>query len=99
MLTSDNEGAPVGLIEAQAVISTDSGSVGAGVRDGETGYVVSAEGESAFAERILELLRDPESARQLGEAGSLHLTGRFTLERRVTDLGGLSRELLATEAG
>ena len=41
MLTSDNEGTPVSLIEAQAaavpVIATDVGGVRSVVRDGETG--------------------------------------------------------------
>ena len=51
MLTSDNEGTPVSLIEAQAaavpVVATDVGGVRSVVRDGEGGLLASADDDAA----------------------------------------------------
>ena len=64
MLTSDNEGTPVSLIEAQAatvpVVSTDVGGVRAVVRDGDTGFVRAAEDEQGLSRAVIQLLREPE---------------------------------------
>jgi glycosyltransferase involved in cell wall biosynthesis len=102
VLTSDNEGTPVSLIEAQAcgrpVVSTDVGGVRAVVRDGETGYVVAPDAEPAFTQRVQELLDAPDTARRFGARGREHVSANFTLERLVGDLDSLYRELLVEAA-
>ena len=71
-LTSDNEGTPVSLIEAQAaglpVISTAVGGVSSVVLDGRTGYVVPRDDERALAERVKTVIQDRDLAAALAVA-------------------------------
>lgn len=98
VLTSDNEGTPVSLIEAHAaalpVVSTDVGGVRAVVQDGVSGFVVPPDDVLRFADAALELTSDPAKARCFGRAGRDHVTKLFTLDRLVADLDVLYRDLL-----
>jgi len=99
VLTSDNEGTPVSLIEAQAaavpVVSTRVGGAASVVRDGETGRLVEVEDERAFAEAVLDLLAEPPAADVMGAAGQEHVLRTFSLDRLVDDVDGLYGRLLA----
>jgi glycosyltransferase involved in cell wall biosynthesis len=98
VLTSDNEGTPVSLIEAQAagvpVVSTAVGGASTTVLDGITGYLAPADREDELAEAIRGVLSDP-AAREVGARGQAHVTGTFSLERLVDDLDSLYRGALA----
>src|SRR3954454_2228784 len=98
-LTSDNEGTPVSLIEAQAagvpVVGTNVGGVADAVADGRTGVLVPVDDEGAFAEAVRGVLLDREHAARLGAAGPDHVRARFSIDRLVRDLDGLYRRLLA----
>jgi glycosyltransferase involved in cell wall biosynthesis len=63
ILTSDSEGLPGVLIEAQmagcAIVTVPVGGVRELVDDGETGVVTSAIDPEEIAARVVELLRDP----------------------------------------
>jgi glycosyltransferase involved in cell wall biosynthesis len=100
VLTSDNEGTPVSLIEAQAaavpVVSTDVGGVRSVVTDGITGLLAGREDIAALAERLDHLLRDPVLRGRMGAAGRDHATSRFTLTRLADDHARLYNELLAS---
>lgn len=103
VLTSDNEGTPVSLIEAQAaatpVVSTDVGGVRAVVRPGLSGFVVASTDHRGFAAAISTLAADEHQARRFGQAGREHVTATFTLDRLVADLDHLYRELLERDTG
>jgi glycosyltransferase involved in cell wall biosynthesis len=102
VLTSDNEGTPVSLIEAQAaglsVVSTDVGGVRTVVGDGVSGFVVPPDEDRRFADAVRSLLSDRERARAFGAAGTAHVTSTFTLERLMADLDNVYRGLLRTAA-
>jgi glycosyltransferase involved in cell wall biosynthesis len=51
------------------------------VQGGETGLLVPPEDDRAMAEAMLELLRDRERGRKMGEAGRASATLRFSLEK------------------
>ncbi len=99
MLTSDNEGTPVSLIEAQAaavpVVATDVGGMRSVVRDGESGFVAAPEAVDELAARLRQLVEEPELRRQMGELGRAHATARFTLTRLASDHAELYGELSA----
>jgi glycosyltransferase involved in cell wall biosynthesis len=99
VLTSDNEGTPVSLIEAQAAaratVATDVGGVRSVVLDGVTGAVVAADAEEVFADAIIALLEDPDRRRLLGRRGREHVAANFGRQRLVDDLDALYRVLLA----
>ncbi|TML07492.1 MAG: glycosyltransferase family 4 protein [Actinobacteria bacterium] len=95
-LTSDNEGTPVSLIEAQAartpVVSTNVGGVRSVVVDGETGFL--ADEPADLAVHIRTLLDDPGRAATMAARGREHVLGTFGIERLVDDLDRLYRRLL-----
>lgn len=99
MLTSDNEGTPVSLIEAQAaavpVIATDVGGVRTVVRDGESGFVCAADDSEALVEALAQLIEDPELRARMAAAGRGHVCRLFTLDRLAADHAALYDELLA----
>lgn len=100
MLTSDNEGTPVSLIEAQAaaipVVATDVGGVRSAVRDGESGRLAPPDGIDRLAAAVTELIDDPSLRERMGAAGRAHVTSLYTLERLTADHAALYGELLAS---
>ena len=80
VVTSDNEGMPVTLIEAsmagRTCVTTDVGSAGEVVLDGRTGRVVPREA-SAVAQAVMELIDDPERRGSLAAAARDHALERF----------------------
>jgi glycosyltransferase involved in cell wall biosynthesis len=103
VLTSDNEGTPVSLIEAQAagipVVSTDVGGARTVVEDGVNGRVLDPEDESGMADAIAEILEDPDLARRFADAGRTSSLSRFTLARLVDDIDALYTRLLTQTGG
>ncbi len=100
-LTSDNEGTPVSLIEAQAankpIVSTSVGGITDVVVPGETA-LLSAPGDIAAFSRNLEKLVSNDSLRtQLGRGGFYHVRQKFHYNRLVKETEGLYRALLANE--
>jgi glycosyltransferase involved in cell wall biosynthesis len=98
VLTSDNEGTPVFLIEAAAggkpAVATAVGGV-SDVVTSETGRLVPPEDESALARAIESLAHDPELRASLGRRARDHVRERFAHERLLRDIDGLYRRLLA----
>jgi glycosyltransferase involved in cell wall biosynthesis len=71
ILTSDSEGLPGVLIEAQMagcpVVTVPVGGVRDLVDEGETGIVTDGLDPEELAQRVVELLRDPQLRFRLGE--------------------------------
>ena len=101
VLTSDNEGTPVCLIEAQAasvpVVTTEVGGVRTVVRDGETGLITRLDPEE-LARGVRSLLTDADRRERMGASGRAHVTENFSVDRLVRDIDGLYADLL-DEAG
>jgi glycosyltransferase involved in cell wall biosynthesis len=99
VLSSNNEGTPVSLIEASAAgvpaAATAVGGVPDVVADGETGLLVNREDERALAEAIARLAREPELRTRLGASARRHVLERFSSDRLVRDIEALYDELLA----
>jgi glycosyltransferase involved in cell wall biosynthesis len=99
VLTSDNEGTPVSLIEAQAsglpVVTTDVGGARAVVADGVSGRVLQRDDQAGMAGAIAEILDDPTLAAGFAAAGRESALSRFGLARLVADLDAFYTRLLA----
>ena len=99
VLPSAWEAFPIGPLEAMAcglpVVATDVGGTGEAVVDGETGYLVPPGRPDALAERLVELLRDAERRREMGEAGRRRHEESFTVERTVRETAALYDRQLA----
>ncbi len=98
LLTSDNEGTPVALIEAAAAarpaVATAVGGVADIVVPG-AGLLAPAGDAAALAARIAELAADAELRRRMGERARQHVAGRYAVERMLADVDALYTELLA----
>jgi len=97
VLTSDNEGTPVSLIEASMegvpCVTTDVGSVRDVVVHGVTGLVVATE-PGAVADALSTLLSNEEMRRRFGEAAAAHATQSFSVAKLVQNHRDLYLRLL-----
>ena len=88
ILTSDNEGIPLTLIQAaQAglpIVATDVGSISDIVKNNETGFLTSLSG-GAMASALSALATDDELRIRLGNAGKARAIEFFSLERMLRD--------------
>jgi glycosyltransferase involved in cell wall biosynthesis len=98
-LTSDNEGTPVSLIEAQAcnlpVISTDVGGVRDIVKDGETGFIVPKKNAEALAEKLTLLINSKEIREKMSQNGWKFVEEQFHYTTLVGNMENYYRTLLA----
>ncbi|WP_166819813.1 glycosyltransferase family 4 protein [Thalassoroseus pseudoceratinae] len=97
-LPSLKQGLGTIMLEAMAlgkpVIATGVGGVYSVVRDEETGLVVPPSDSARLAERILELLNDPQEARRLGSAGQDLVHDEFSVEKMVRETVAVYRRIL-----
>lgn len=98
VLTSDNEGMPVSLIEAQAagipVVSTRIGGAATVVGDAP-GALVAADDVAGLARSVGALLRDLPAARASARAARERVVADFSLEALVRSLDELYRREMA----
>lgn len=97
LLTSDNEGTPVALIEAGAAgrpaVSTRVGGVADIVIEG-AGLMAEPGDEVAIAEHMSRLAGDPALRRQMGSRAREHVRERFSGNRLLADIDTLYSQLL-----
>ncbi len=102
VLSSDNEGTPVALIEAAAAgtpaVATRVGGV-ADVVTPDTGRLVPAGDSAAMAAAIAELAADAGLRARLGAAAREHVTARFSAERLLADIDALYQKELEVHRG
>jgi len=95
------EGLPYVLVEAAAlgkpIVAADIDGVREVIRNGATGILVPPRDPGALAAAIILLLRDPEFARQLGEAARTEIPPRFSVERMISETESLYLEVLSSK--
>ena len=101
VLTSDNEGTPLSLIQAGMaglpVVTTNVGSVPEVVLDGVTG-IVTALGVREIADALEKLVLDKDLRHRLGHKAQEFTLANFGVERLVHDHEELYKKLLASQA-
>jgi glycosyltransferase involved in cell wall biosynthesis len=80
------------------VIATKVGGVFHAVHDRETGLLVPPSNSEALAERIVELLDNPDLARSIGHAAHELVDHEFGVERMIDETAALYREALDVHA-
>jgi hypothetical protein len=102
VLTSENEGMPVCLMEAGACglpsVATAVGGIPELVVHGETGLLSPPDDAPAFADALHELLQNPERAAPMGRAARERVKAKFSLGKQVDDLLAVWTEVLAGSA-
>lgn len=71
---------------AKPVIGTCFGGTPEIVLDKQTGYIVNPNEMQVMAEKIIDLLKNPQKAKEFGEAGYSRVKERFSLERQVSEI-------------
>jgi phosphatidylinositol alpha-1,6-mannosyltransferase len=92
------EGFGISFVEASAsglpIVAGNSGGVPDAVRDGETGFLVEPEDPAAVAERVTELLANPNLARTIGQAGRRAVETYYNWDRVMKDLRAIEAEVI-----
>jgi glycosyltransferase involved in cell wall biosynthesis len=101
LLTSDNEGTPLSLIQAAMsglpVVASDVGSVSDVVVAGQTGWLAPAD-DFALATATAEMLADPAEARRRGLAAKERADRLYGVQRLADDHARIYREIAATRS-
>ena len=101
VLTSDNEGTPLSLIQAGMaglpVVTTNVGSVHEVVLDGSTGIVTGLDVQE-IAKALEKLVNDKVLRSKLGAAAQKFTMSNFGVERLVHDHEELYKKLLSSRA-
>lgn len=99
VLSSTAEGFSNSILEymaaARPVVVTDVGGAREAVVEGETGHLVPSGDDESMAARIIELLRDPPRAREMGERGRRRVAENFSCEAQLRRTEELYGRLLA----
>lgn len=97
-LSSDNEGTPVSLIEAQAsgvpVISTDVGGVKDILDEGNTGFVVPKKDPYAFGKKLQLLIENKEIRSKMSQNGWNFVRDKFHYTTLVKNMENYYAELI-----
>lgn len=97
VLSSDNEGTPVSLIEAAAAGTPSAATSVGGVPDvvtAETGQLAGAGDHEGLARGIAALAGDSELRLRMGRLARAHVSARYGVARLIADVEALYRELL-----
>ncbi|MFN3648014.1 MAG: glycosyltransferase [Armatimonadota bacterium] len=99
LLTSDYEGTPNVLLEAQAaglpVVATRVGGVPEVIADGETGFMAERDDLDGLVARTLTLVRDRETRTRMGRAARQHVLRHFSVSSLPGSLAQLYSRRLA----
>ena len=97
ILTSDNEGTPLSLIQAGMVglpvVATNVGSTNEIVVDGETGFLTDLS-VSRLADAVVKMATNNDLRAKMGAAGKEYTMARYGVERLVKDHQDLYLRLL-----
>jgi glycosyltransferase involved in cell wall biosynthesis len=99
-LTSNNEGTPVSLIEAQAggkaIVSTNVGGIKDIVLEGKTALLTEPEDVQSFSKNMMELIEDEELRKSMNQLGPEFANENFGFERLIKDMRQLYERFLHT---
>lgn len=102
VLTSQNEGTPVSLIEAQAggvpVISTKVGGIHHVVMENQTGFLVEKGDLHTLVSHLKTLVESPALRREMGDKGRQYVEKQFHYTRLINDMRNLYHQLLAAKS-
>ena len=101
LLSSDNEGTPVSLIEAGAAsrpaVATHVGGVPDVVVPG-AGVLVAPQDDVAMADALIRLAADPVLRAEMGARAHEHVMARFTIEQLLHAVERLYEELIGARS-
>ncbi len=101
-LSSTAEGFSNSILEymaaARPVVATDVGGAREAIVEGETGFIVSSGDDETMAARMIDLLRDPQTAREMGERGKRRVKQCFSTQSHLANTLELYAQLLKSKS-
>ena len=91
---------PFGMVVLEAmarrkpIVGSREGGVPEMIVEGDTGYTFPPGDSDELARRLIELLGEPDRARQMGERGYLRLVQHFSVHSYIRDIEGLYERIL-----
>ncbi|MDQ3087681.1 MAG: glycosyltransferase [Acidobacteriota bacterium] len=102
VLSSKSEGFSNSILEymsaAKPVVATDVGGASEAIVNNQTGFLVESDDDETMANRLIELLQNPELARQFGSRGHKRVEKNFSLAAQLTKTLELYEKLLSQKA-
>jgi len=97
-LPSYREGLPKALLEAASaglpIVTTDTPGCREVVDDGVNGFLVPPQNTTLLAERLIELIENPDLRSQFGKAGREKVLNEFSVDKVVEETMSIYRSLL-----
>jgi glycosyltransferase involved in cell wall biosynthesis len=81
------------------VVATNVGSIGETVKQGITGLLVQPGNAAAFAQQVVQLLREPLRCQAMGAEARRHVVRSWSLDAMVHGYENLLEELFARKNG
>lgn len=84
LFPSKIEGFGLVILEAwqqkRPVLASDIPPMSEIIQDGKTGFTINSDNENAWAEKIIQIIKDPEIANEMGRQGNKTLKERYSQE-------------------
>lgn len=97
-LDGDSEGTPNSILEASAcglpVISTKHAGINEAVINGKTGLLSNEFDNDTFARNMLDVLKEPKLASELGKKGAQHIRENYELKSQISSLNQIIRNTI-----
>lgn len=82
------------LWKKRSVVASNVGGILLQIIDGKTGFLVEPNDIAGWAKRVIQILKEPELARELGENGHTYVRENFLMTRSLLDYLNLMNGLL-----
>lgn len=82
------------LWKGTPVVSSNIGGIPLQIEDGENGFLVEVGDKQGFANRIVQLLKNPDQAEQIGKKGREMVRKNFLITRLLADYLDLLNDLI-----
>ncbi len=73
------------LWKGRPVVASNVGGIRRQIEDGRTGFLLDPGDEDGFARTVVDILRDPEKGRSVGQAATETVKRRFLITRLLSD--------------
>ena len=83
------------LWKGTPVVASNVGGIPFQVIDGKTGFLLQPRDTQGFADRVIEILRNPDLAREMGKNAKEHIRENFLVTRLLADHLDLLTEVMA----
>lgn len=97
-LPSKNEGMPMSVLEAMAhgipTVATPVGGVPQIIENGNNGFIVQVDDESALSSVLCKLADSSELRSMIGDAGRKTVECNFNIKRNIVDLVGMYEDVM-----